>query len=301
MTEATIWSISARYPGADYFDRQGTDNPYTLNELKSHVARKQRDEAETQARRASMAEAADRNALNERDVKHSFRTETSQTVRSILQDANSAAGESYASLQESIRRAQKAAASGQPLDQTEVDRMRGMMGELKVQVRQALMETAQTSWDGNPSHSYSTQLTSEELNNTINQAMVPIQILEQALDSKEPWGVLGAMSAWLDASKQDASKDLIEDLPFASVLSASQDLFGADVTSLILTLNPEIQASVTKSIVDSQKIKASLGQGSITETFDTLERKEQGPEAYNAMINQWTKLIDQVGKDSGSY
>ena len=291
------WATKNGRLPVDYFDRKNSDQPYSETELQSFIARKTRDDAERQSRRAAMAESQDRDSLNTKDVGRNFRVEATQTVTAILQDTTSAAGGTFQKLQTRIRDAQTAAKQGNPLPQAETQELAAMMGQLKQTIRQQLHQTFIQSWDGDPAHSYAAHLSKDDMENTINAAMVPVNVIEQALSSENPWGILGATTAFLESQKTDASRDLLRDMPFAQEMAAMSATLGSDVLSQYITLSPTLQSEIDTSLINYRKLRAasSLASGeTVADAFEDGENKERDAGYFNALTSHWTGLVDTI-------
>lgn len=299
MSKLEDWAVKNGRLPVDYYERQAGGSPYTETELKSYIARKQRDEAERNDRRAAIAEANDRGTLNTKDVERAFRIEANQLVTTILQDASSTAGANYAQIQKKIKEAQSAAASGNPLEAADVNVLRANMGELKATIRQALHQQFIQSWDDDPQHSYVAHLSKEQMTAVMEQSMIPLNILEDALSSDSPWGVLGSVSAWLEAQKNDAQREVIRDYPFMREFKAMSDALGSEVMGQFMSLSPSLQKEVDKVMLDWHKImmgRAHQTGQTVADSFEDLETKEASTDVYNGLIDQWTKVADQITK-----
>lgn len=288
------------YLPPDYYTRMENGNPYSFVELQAHVARKQQVATEMANRKAELElEAAQGNITEDRAVQ-TFRQETSQAVFEFLQDTNTALGQSFAEVQREITRAQQMMREGQQLPQTELEQLRGNIGQLKTQIRLRLTEEFVSPWSDGSTESYSKYIDRKDMEDIIDQAMTPITILEEALMSDNPWGVLGATNAWLEASKSQSQRQLLEQIPMAGRLSAMQEMLGADVTGLYLRLNPQLQRAVESHLLNYASIEAATnnGQATIDKSINRARQTGAGGEYVNAEITRWTNLVDGLADGS---
>lgn len=289
------WALKEGRLPPDYYKRQEEGTPYTLTELKSYVASKERNEAERADRRSSLAEMTENENLNGKDAERAFRVEANQIVLSVLGDTSKAVGRNYATLTKKISEAQLAAAAGNPIPQQELEQLRGAMGELVLSVRQQLQSEYLQPWDDNPDHSYVQFIDSENSQKIIDQAMMPVTLLENALNSENPWGVLKSVTAYTEAMQNDATRQLIENVPMIQTLKGVSDVLGPDGTSLYMSLNPDLQNALAKALLDYQASRAVVDpNASVTDAFADGEARDMEPEYYNGLVDRWTDLVDQL-------
>lgn len=297
MSKLVDWATKNGRLPVDYYVRESSENPYTEVELASHVASKTRHEADIRDRQLELAHMKENDTLNVRDAERAFRLEASHFVTTTLQDASTTVGTNFQQVQAKVREAQAAQASGKPLPQAEVDQLRGMMGQLQQDIRTALHQKFLQSWDGDPNHSYAASgLDKTQMEAVIAQAMVPLDVLNQSLSAENPYGVLGATSAWLEAQKFDSQRELLRDMPFAQKLSAVSQLMGADAVSLLFSLSPTSQVAVDEAMKDYWTLQmAAPDEGTtMSDAVRNLQEKGRGAESVNSLTTQWTKMADQV-------
>lgn len=284
---------------ADFYQRAAGANPYTPAELTSYVAGRAREEQDTSAKRAALGLQADQDNLNQKDAERMWRTEANSFVTNLLGDASSAAGASYQDLAKKINEAQTAFATGKPLSDVEVNQLRTQMGQLKATVQLALNQKMISSWDGNPDHSYGTQLSKEQQQAVIDQAMQPITIIENALSSENPWGVLKSMASVLDATKNEVTKDFIQNVPVAKEMMAVESVLGSAGLGQYLTLSGKLQASLDQALIDYSSLNAARAMSNGTTVADAAQdglAKERGKPYYDGLMDTWKNKVDAFAK-----
>lgn len=274
----------------DYFD---DPSKYSFNEVRAYVASRLQTKANTEAARASIALAQDQDKLNSADATKSFTTEANTFVRQTLQDATSSAGKDWSKLQTIISRARAAQESGNPLPQQEVEASRALMGRLMEEMQLALHQKFTEQWDDDPKHSYSTMISPDDRDKIIGEALAPIQTALQAMDAKNPYGILGAQAAWIQATKDDNAREMLDNVPVTQTLQALTDTVGAQVASTVLNINPSMQSAVITTLSNYSKAKMALGQGDVgQEIMLGLAKGEgNGSPYYQSLIKNWQGIV----------
>jgi hypothetical protein len=286
------WAIKNGRLPMDYYERAQSQNPYTVTELSAHIANKTRQDAETADARAMIALSVDQGNVNTKQVEEAFRVEANQFVNGLISDTTGGIGQSYAVLSDRIKDAQQQAALGQPYD---VAQLTAGINQLQSDIKLALHQKFAESWDGNSDHSYLAQLTTEQRDAAIQTAMTPVSILGEALTSENPFGLMNAVAANTKAKENAADAKLIEAIPVLESLQTLNRVVGPDVTSLYLSVSPQIQNALTQTLTDYAAAQASQG-GSIAQSYQVGVETSQGPEYFNALTERWTKIAEQVSK-----
>jgi hypothetical protein len=297
LSKLEDWAVKQGRLPPDYYQRSKEGTPYSAVELQKYVAGKTREAAEREDRRASMSELAETDQLTVKQASRNFRVDTTQLVQSTLYDTTKAIGGNYASLSAEISKAQKAAAAGNPVDAVQLNNLRGSIGELKTAMLQNLQKELVTPWDEDPSHSYAALLTPEDSKAIIAEAMLPITILEEALSSENPWGVLKTVTAHIEAQRDQASREMLDTVPLMDNLQALQSMLGPEAMGIYMSLNPEIQDALTASLLANQRLEVMTKEGaSIVQGFDEGDIKDMGPEFFNGLVDGWTNTIGELEK-----
>jgi hypothetical protein len=286
------WAIKNGRLPTDYYERAQSDSPYTVTELASHIATKTRIEAETNAARASIALSVDQGNANTKQIEESYRTEANTFVTTLLSDVSGGVGQQYSVLRDRIADAQTQAFSGEPLD---VQQLTAGINQLESDIKLALHQQFTQSWDGNPEHSYTAQLSVEQRNEAITVAMTPITILRDALSSENPFGLMNAVAANTTAKQNQQDADLLAKVPVLETLASISRTSGPEALSIYLSVSPQIQSAVEASLLDYAAGQALTG-GNVTDSFSLGESSGAGSEYFNAITTRWTKIADQVAK-----
>lgn len=290
------WASKQGHLPTDYHERAMAGNPYSMTELQAYVARRTRAAADSAARRADMAEAEAQGSLTENQALRNFRVETNQAMQTLLEDMSQTVGTNYAEVQSRIREAQRMAAAGTPMDATELQQLSAMMGELRQEARMALHALAMEQHDDNPMHRYGAYLDESQIEATINQALTPITLMEEALSSDNPWGVLGSVQAWVDAQKTQAGRELLEGVPVMARLQALHDMVGADVTWLYLDTAPQVLSSLSASLLAYHQAGFATGESTASDAIVQAQEKfgedsREAREIVKGMMEGWRNTL----------
>lgn len=291
------WAVKNGRLPIDYYDRAQGGNPYSLPELNKHVAERERQSAEIQDRRATLAMQADVGNVNTKEYAKTFAIEASTFVNTAINDATTAIGGNYQNIQKMVREAQNAASRGQPIDQQLVNQLRTQMGQLIRDTQLGLDEIYKTPFTDDPKSSYIANLDPQEKERLVEQALIPLTTLEQALAGDNPYSVIGSVANYLEANKLESNRSLLESIPALQTLQSLNDLTGPDMAGMYMSLNPQVQEALGATLLEYHGNSAALGGSSIVDAFADGERTDQGPEYYNALITRWQNLVETVGSD----
>lgn len=279
----------------DYYQRQAEGNPYSFTELKGYVANKNRIKADVQARQAELSLQIDQNNVQQKDLENSFRTDATQFVTTLLQDGSKTFGKTYQEAYAKVAQAQADIAAGKPINEAELQTLRGQIGELQTQARDQLNKLFLSSWDGDPAHTYVGHINKETQTAIIDQAMQPIQLLADAFSSTgNPYAIAGATQAIMEAQKTTLQNQILQALPAVRNLSAVKDLVGPDALGLYLQANPKAENALTKALIDYSSTSAALGQGTVTQALDLGEKAGQSTDYFNGLSTRWANLALQI-------
>lgn len=291
------WAVkNGRLPG-DYYQRAQGQTPYSLTELQAYIANKTRQDSEVADTRAQIALASDQGTLNTTNVEKAYRVESNQFVTSLISDTTSTIGQTYQVLQERIRDAQNQQQLSQPVDTPE---LLGALNQLEGDVMLALQQKFTESWDGNAQHSYVSNLSTEQRDAAIKQAMTPITILKSALTA-EAYGLVNAVAANTKARENTLDRAMVDSMPVLEELSVLQNRVGPAIAGLVLQSSPQGQTALVQSLFDFSAARAAnkLASGSTASISDAYAKGVEasaGGDYYNGLITQWTKIADQVTK-----
>lgn len=293
------WAVKNGTLPADYYDRQNSQNPYGQTELSAYVASKTRQAAEVSDKRAQIALSVDQGNVDKQNVEKAYRTESSDFVTTLIADTSGSIGQTYQVLQERIRDAQNQAALGKPMDVSETA---SALQQLEGDVMLALNQKFTESWDGDSNHSYVAQLSAEQKDAAIKQAMLPISVLKQAMTSDNPFGLMNAVTANNKARTDALTKDMISAVPVLEELQVMTNLAGPQVSGMLLQLGgAEGQSALLQSLTDFSTARAATRVANGT-TASITDAYAKGVEAnapagyYNGLIKKWQGVADQVTK-----
>lgn len=289
------WAMKDGSLPADFFQRQENGNPYGLVELQAAVSTTKRKQSEMTESKKQLEYANSMGTLNQKEALRVFQSEAAMTVTNLLQDSTSVIGTSYTALTERIQEAQRAAAQGAPVD---TNYLRTAYAEFKGLVQSELRGLSMQQFGSTAADSYISMISDPQaIDAAINQAMAPLNIIEDAI-LNEQYGVVGSMAAWLESTKDLNSKELLQALPEIGRLQALKETAGPTVVDLLLMLQPQLQSSLAKRLLDNEAVHAASGTSNIVEGFDKGEANDQGEEYYNGLIKRWQNTIQEATNGS---
>lgn len=290
------WANKNGYLPSDYYDRLEAGNPYAENDLKRIVSSKTSRATELAAVKAEQAHLSEQGKLTTNTAYKNLMKEASNTVVGVLQDGVNAGG-GFVKLHEDIRKAQNAIAAGDPLPQREIEKLKGMLGQLRTDTMTALSQSIASPWDEKSGESYLSFLDKTQIESAIEIAMLPITILEKALDSDDSLSVVNAVSAHIDAGSLDTNRELLKDIPVLQTMAAIQASLGSPLAASVLKLTPNLQVSLEQDLMAFYNAQAAIGGGkTLADEFTTAEQAGASPEYFQGIMTRWNNIIDEVGK-----
>ncbi len=243
----------------DYYTRAQSGNPYSDAELHAYVGTKTAKASAISDQRNQMAFSVDQKNLVHDDAVKNFRTEVSSNVTAALNNVSMGAGSTYKKIMDQIQTYQGQIAKGGQITPDQQQELRQLVNQLDFTLRTQAQETAQQSWDGkDPSKSYNTQLTTDELKQATEDAMRPVTLIKDAL-AGDNWGMLGAVSTWLEANKNANTADALKNVPVLNVLQGFQTAAGPEVAGVYLSLLPAKDfAALTNQMLQYNVAKAHI-------------------------------------------
>lgn len=288
------WAIKNGRMPVDYFVRQEQGNPYSLVELEKHISHLTLADTQREDRRKGLALMAEEETLTSKDAERAFRVESNQHVMTMLGNTQSQIGMQYRALKGQIASAQAHIAEGGVPSGVDLQKLKGSISDLRMAVHDSLRQMYTTPWSNDPKMSYVEYLSQDEAQKIIDDAMTPLVMLETAL-ANEQFGLLGSISTWIEASNNDAMKDIMEEIPMVAALQGMQGLLGENGMNIYMSLNPDLQHTLAQAILDYQRANVMTdANASVTQAFEQGEALELPAEYYNGLIEGWTNTIDNL-------
>lgn len=268
----------------DYFQRKGTPQAYTLDEIRAYSAKKNQMRFEMETRSKQMTLEKERNSLLTDDVKRNFNADATQIVQSALMDVNTGVGKSFQEVQAQIETYQKLVESGSPADQQQIEQLRGAIPQLAMQLEGMLYQ----HYASDPN--YAERLTESEVKSSIEMALRPVRLLQTALVD-DNFGLVKSVAANIEAMTNDSKREVLRDIPQIRRLSALNDLVGSDVTALAMTVDPSGQSLLTKVLKDNAEAGMLLGETDLKTSFDEGIARGADASYYNTLAS-WDRVVD---------
>lgn len=277
----------------DYFDNP---NKYTPTEVRSYIATRLRDKANTESARADIALSMDQDKVVGDQAKKQFSVESNQFVNRVLQDTTSAAGKDWAQLNTTMTRMRTSMESNSPVAKEDIEQSRVLIGRLMQETQLALHQKFTEQWDDDPRHSYMANVDPKDRDAIIQEAMTPLNVAMQSLDAKNPAGLLGALAGWIQTTKDSNTADLLKDVPFAGVMQSMNDTLGPDVASawMLTAGQGSTLAAATASLANYAKMKMAMGQGTVTQDVQQMLSKGQKGSDTQSLIQNWQDALSKL-------
>lgn len=282
------------YLPMDFFERQATGNPYSMVELQSHISQVTSAENIVTARRNQMAEAATQDSLTTRQVERAWAQEATSFVNDTISDIGNSLGKQYADIRSLEQEIRNAASSGDPGSEEQVRQLSAMVSQLQGSLLDGLNKKFTESWDGDPSHSYASQLDDATRQSIINTAMAPIALIQDSINNKD-YGIANSVMNYTKAKQNDINKELLDKIPFMGLLGSLKEFGGPDFPGFFMQLGgAELQGTLTKVLKDASLVSMGTGDGSVVKYFDLGEEAGEKKEYYDSLITQWQNVANQV-------
>lgn len=269
---------------ADYFQRKGTANAYTLDEIRAYSAQKNKMMFELDSRSKQMNVESSAGELTTKRVIKNFQADTSSIVQSVLGDVNAGLGKTFKETTDALGEFQRRAERGDPASAQELE-------QFKMAIPQMAVELEQQLWRHHAADkNYSEHMTPSDVKASIDLAMRPIRILEQAL-ADENFGLLKTVSAVVDAMGVDSQKEVLDRIPIMRRIDAFREIVGADGLSMLLTMDDVTRSSLTEALHKNSTIGMGLGEEEVTQAFETAIAADAPAQFYDLM-SKWNKWAD---------
>ena len=277
----------------EYYDRQEQGNPFTFVELQERVAEKNRQVFESRAAAARMSRAASEGDLTSELVKTHAQGTFTNTVQNILNDSLEASG-GYSAIKERLDKYQQSLASGQPVSQESLQQDRAMVSQLALDLELALLQQANEPFGEDPNQSIASSLTPKEVQDKIDLAMAPIRLLQDALSTDNPNGVMTAMAAVSDAKLQDNVRRVLEENDVLGGMQVLNEAVGPEVASTVLTLSPRGQSSFVTAMTSLDLASLSAQNRTVLDGFQAAVgvSDEYGAEYLNNTLVALGNVMD---------
>lgn len=283
-----IWANKEGYLPTDYFEREASGNGYSPKEVMAYVASRTAEKAKVEQLQRQATLDASQNSLTKDKVTHMASIDFTQTVNRTLFDAQSSIGKTFAATTALLQKAQQSAASGNPMSSQEVAQGQAAVAQLESTIRQALNQKALQSWDGDPQNSYTARMDKKELDDAIAQAMVPVQILKDGFDAKNPTGAMNFLNTYLETQKNDATRDLLRDVPQLQAAQALTQIYGAGSAGVIMNSVPNVQAATDAAVM--KYVAASPGMA-LPDQIGVVQDHNGQADTYKGVIQTFKNTL----------
>lgn len=286
---------------ADFEAREFSGNPYSRHELTMYFSEVNKQKYTIDTARSRLALAADQGSANKTMATQEFNFLVNNSVHSTLTDVSNSLGSRFTDVQAAILDFQDRAARNDPIAQEELAAHRATIANLRTELRLQLELLATSPLSDDSPESFSSLMSDpSEVNRIIDQAMAPIQTLEDALVN-ENFGAVGAITSWMDARKLDGQNAILSGVPMIEMMNSLRDLVGDEVMSHFLTLNPALQDTLTQTLLNASQIMAGLGRGDVPTFLSEFSDKidpEQRTALAQGMIDGWVDYVTQLGNEN---
>lgn len=297
LFKLTDWASKNIGLPTDYHQRAEQGDPYGYEELQAYVSEVTTEKMEIQRKKDALSLQVTQESIDTKEVEKTARYEFGSFVNSLISDTTKPIGRNYAVISNSLRTMNEQIAAGSPPSQQEMNEYKGMINQLVVDVNLAMDGMINQPWSSenpNPLGTYAAQLSPEQIAAIKEQALLPIRMIEQGFNAESPWGVLGSVAAHNEAVKLDTGKELNDKYPVLPKLQAVIEATSPAVFDSIMKLQPEVQSSLVKMLLDLNVADTVLGTGTVG---NALQRgQEAGADAtyYKALQDQWVNTVDAV-------
>lgn len=260
--------------------------------IKSHVFERGAEKANRQERMAALEEESKFGTVTSTRAASSFQQDATELVNRSLKDGTTAIGVSWNKVQEKVRSLQHRALEGRFVSAEEQAELTGMISQLETELRSTL-----NAHGTNPENvAYAGYLKKDDRDNAIKLAMEPIEILKSALSSEgNPWGLYGGVTAYLETSTKNATKDLVDGNQAILRMAALNKFAGPNVAAYMLN-NPGVESALADLLVDNEVSAAVTEEGAdIFKSLAGLDiKKNRDPEkfkqAQQTLIEKWSDI-----------
>jgi len=283
-----IWANKEGYLPSDYFQREAAGQGYQPKEVMAYVASRTAEKAKVEQLQRQATLDSSNNSLTKESVNHMATTDFTQTVNVSLFDAQSSMGKTFAATTDLLKKAQSAAASGNPLSSQEIAQGVAQVAQLETTLRAALQQKAIKSWDGDPQNSYAAKMDKKDLDDQIAQAMVPVQILKDGFDAKNPTGAMNFLNTYLETQKNDATRDLLRDIPQLQAMQALTTAYGAGSAGAVMNSVPSVTAALDAGVM---KYLASKPGTPLPDQINTIQTHGGKADTYKALVDTFKNTL----------
>lgn len=268
----------------DYWDRKGTPSAYTLDEVRAYSSKKNRMRFEMDTRSKEMDLEASRDNLVKKDVTRNFSADATQIVNSVLLDVNQGIGKTFQDLTARVEEFRAASARGDPATAQQLEQLKAAVAQVGPEMQMTLYR----HYAGNPH--YTSMMTEPEVQAAISQAMQPITLLQQAI-ADEDFGLAKSVMAHNAALQNDATREILNEIPQTRRLAALSSLIGADGMSLAMIADPAGTSALTTVLKSNAEAGMLLGESDLKTSFDEGIKHEADANYFNALAS-WGNVIE---------
>jgi hypothetical protein len=217
-------------------------------------------------------------------------------VTNILTSAESQLGQSFLDLSKQIS---TATASGKlPQGQALINMQAGVQ-KIRLDTEQTLNLMFAKPFDGDPSRSYGTMLSPEEITKIKANAMMPVMALEEALTGDKN-GLFRRSADYLKAQQDGNASRLLQVMPEAGAIGAAKTVLGEAGAAYLMNRNPEIVSALADGLSQSTIVDLVNGNSdNLLRTFNSYATKtDASPEERQAGITDVVnKLVATLRDD----
>lgn len=236
-----------------------TNQPMTLDAMRTRIATREGDEKLLQQNQAQLNFDVEREKVDKKKVQSTMGTELSQKFNTILRDASTSIGSTYAKINKMVGDSQSGLLSNKPPSPEELQQLTVLFDQLQGQIRALGDSTYIKPWDetGDPKKNYKYWVPKEDFDKEFAAATLPLDTLRQAIFGKEGVnvGLLKATSTYLESQKNYNQRTLLTDVPALQYLKTLTDIAGPQATGLYMTLIPGGADALQSSILQAHKLR----------------------------------------------
>lgn len=278
-----------------FFADAEAGNPWTSTELLKYESRVQRHAWESQDARNRMTEASQANTLTEEQTTANWRVETTTIVSDALSSSFTVFGKTFGEIQNVFNQMQRDAEAGQPWGEQERLGVLAALDQLMEKIYGDLHARSNESWDGNDlSLSYRGKLPGNVIEETIQQALAPLQRMRVALGAENEFPVFIGIAAMNEAVQTDRAWTVLQN-EYLGLAGAVKDVLGEQSMGIILGADSTNAVAAVESLRQLDAMEAGTGRGNIAASIDRAEQYAPGhvQEVLSENLDNWERFISE--------
>lgn len=273
-----------------------TGQPLSVDQLNNLIATGEGKEAKTRQQNAALELKSKENKLSTEDATQTFTARANTHVAQRLNNALGESGQSWQKIVALVQNMNTGVAQGQTPKPEDLAQARGLINNLRMQIRTELDGIYKSPFAPNSVNSFATVgIKPEDATKIMDQSMSVISMMEEGLTNNN-WGLVKAATTFLETQKNSDMAERLKKYPIERQVQAARSIYGDAVTGYYVMNMPKVREALTDAVLQSQRLGAITDnpptnpqrKTSLIEDLQNAQKdKVGGPELTKAHIDSW--------------